>query len=151
MTAFITLNNLLASLRIWSSSHFWEDGRMSVKSQEMKSEVTEDCKPGRNWFCFHWGWALIEHFPRDLGIGEAVWVPAYYIFFKWLALQLPLQLLLYSVVAPWELSNNPVPKATISLRTFLQYYRIFWYNCILYYAAGKHRYRLIQLLKCTDN
>lgn len=102
-----------------------EDGTMSVTSQEIKAEVKEDCKPGRNWFCFHWGWALIEHFPRDLGLGKAVWVPAHYIFFKWLALQLPLQLLLYFVAATWELCNNPEPKATILLRTSHQYYRIF--------------------------
>lgn len=129
-TVFITSNNLLASLRIWSSSHFWrwfaqektEQCRSNLRKWNQKWRKT---KPGRNWFCFHWGWALIEHFPRGLGIGEAVWVPAHYIFFKWLALQLPLQLLLYFVVATWELSNNPGPKATISLRTFLQYYRIF--------------------------
>lgn len=41
MTAFITLNNLLASLRIWSSSHFW---------RWLAQEKMEQCRSNlRKW------------------------------------------------------------------------------------------------------
>lgn len=63
-------------------------------------------------------WTFPQRFGTLLGRGYL------HIFFKWLALQLPFQLLLYSVAAAWELSNNPEPKATISRRTFQQYCRI---------------------------
>lgn len=32
---------------------------------------------------------------------------------------------LYFAAATWEPSNNPEPKAAVSVRTFQQYYRIF--------------------------